>query len=192
MEPHRTGTIPEFLLPLREQAAEFANMAPANLQQVLPTEYAPGAGIGWREDKPIFDQVVGISLVSPCLFRLRRRTGTRCERTSLTVEPRSAYLLQDLHDRNGSTASRLWTVCATRSRSGISNRPVPDKRISPEPRDVRALTGPRSFGSGRKPAGQFPCRRSAPGDARRSLRERASESDLRRRRSRLRRQSLQA
>jgi alkylated DNA repair dioxygenase AlkB len=69
-------------------------MAPANLQQVLLTEYAPGAGIGWHKDKPMFGEVVGISLASPCLFRLRRRISTTWERTSLTVEPRSAYLLQ--------------------------------------------------------------------------------------------------
>jgi alkylated DNA repair dioxygenase AlkB len=94
MELQRTETIPDFLLPLREQAAKFADMAPANLQQVLLTEYAPGAGIGWHKDKPMFGEVVGISLASPCLFRLRRRISTTWERTSLTVEPRSAYLLQ--------------------------------------------------------------------------------------------------
>jgi alkylated DNA repair dioxygenase AlkB len=94
MELQKTETIPDFLLPLREQAAKFADMAPVNLQQVLLTEYAPGAGIGWHKDKPMFGEVVGISLASPCLFRLRRRIGTTWERTSLTVEPRSAYLLQ--------------------------------------------------------------------------------------------------
>jgi alkylated DNA repair dioxygenase AlkB len=94
VELQKTETIPDFLLTLREQAAKFAYMAPANLQQVLLTEYAPGAGIGWHKDKPMFGEVVGISLASPCLFRLRRRIGTAWERTSLTVEPRSAYLLQ--------------------------------------------------------------------------------------------------
>jgi alkylated DNA repair dioxygenase AlkB len=38
--------------------------------------------------------VVGISLLSPCIFRLRRKTVTAWERYSLTVEPRSAYLLR--------------------------------------------------------------------------------------------------
>jgi alkylated DNA repair dioxygenase AlkB len=42
----------------------------------------------------MFGEAVGISLVSPCLFRLRRRISITWERTSLTVEPRSAYLLQ--------------------------------------------------------------------------------------------------
>jgi alkylated DNA repair dioxygenase AlkB len=38
--------------------------------------------------------VVGISLLSPCLLRFRRRLDPAWERVSLTAEPRSAYLLQ--------------------------------------------------------------------------------------------------
>lgn len=90
----RAEDIPGFLLPLRESAARFAGMAPCDLRQVLVTEYAAGAGIGWHRDKPMFDRVVGISLLSPCHFRFRRRAGTAWERMSLMVEPCSAYLLQ--------------------------------------------------------------------------------------------------
>jgi alkylated DNA repair dioxygenase AlkB len=85
--------IPPPLLPLREQAAAFAGLLPERLQQVLVTEYAPGAGIGWHKDRPQFDQVIGVSLRAPCLFRLRRKAGARWERTSFTAQPRSAYLL---------------------------------------------------------------------------------------------------
>ena len=38
--------------------------------------------------------MIGISLLSPCLFRLRRSVGERWERVSLTAEPRSAYVLR--------------------------------------------------------------------------------------------------
>jgi alkylated DNA repair dioxygenase AlkB len=82
------------LLPLRESAAAFAGIAPSGLQHVLITEYAPGAAIGWHKDKAVFGDVVGISLGSPCVFRLRRKTGDAWERASLTLAPRSAYLLQ--------------------------------------------------------------------------------------------------
>jgi alkylated DNA repair dioxygenase AlkB len=85
--------IPPFLLTLRETAAAFAGMPPAKLQQVLVTEYDAGAGIGWHRDKAVFGEVVGISLLSSCRFRLRRKVGTTWERVSLTAEPRSAYLL---------------------------------------------------------------------------------------------------
>jgi alkylated DNA repair dioxygenase AlkB len=89
----RTEDIPAFLLPLRERAATFARMSPVRLQQVLVTEYSPGAGIGWHKDRPVFGEVAGISLVSPCTFRLRRKLGDAWERVSLHAEPRSAYLL---------------------------------------------------------------------------------------------------
>ncbi len=61
---------------------------------MLVTEYGPGAGIGWHRDKAVFGRVVGISLLSPCVFRMRRSVAKRkWERVNLMVEPRSAYLL---------------------------------------------------------------------------------------------------
>ena len=85
--------IPAFLHDLREKAADFAGISPTELQQVLLTEYAAGAGIGWHKDKAVFDEVVGVSLLSPCTFRFRRGKGSGWERFSLSAEPRSAYLL---------------------------------------------------------------------------------------------------
>jgi alkylated DNA repair dioxygenase AlkB len=87
------GDIPPFLIALRETAADFAGMQPERLQQVLVTEYDAGAGIGWHRDKAVFGEVIGLSLLSACRFRLRRKAGSSWERVSLTAEPRSAYLL---------------------------------------------------------------------------------------------------
>lgn len=89
----RADDIPDFLQPLRKRAAELAGLDAQALQQVLVTEYAPGAGIGWHKDRPIFGEVVGLSLLSPCKFRLRRKTGAGWQRASIIVEPRSAYVL---------------------------------------------------------------------------------------------------
>lgn len=86
--------IPPFLHGLRAAAATFAGLQPDDLQQALVTEYGPGAGIGWHRDKVMFGDVVGVSLLSPCTFRLRRRAGSRWERASLTAAPRSAYLMR--------------------------------------------------------------------------------------------------
>lgn len=86
--------IPDFLLPLRQRAAAFAGLPEAEFRQVLVTEYAPGAGIGWHRDKAVFGEVIGVSLLSPCTLRFRRATADGWERRSLTPEPRSAYLLQ--------------------------------------------------------------------------------------------------
>jgi alkylated DNA repair dioxygenase AlkB len=77
----RSQGLPSWLLPLRD------------LQQALVTEYDIGAAIGWHRDKAMFGQVIGISLLSSCRFRLRRKAGPAWERASLIVEPRSAYLL---------------------------------------------------------------------------------------------------
>ena len=85
--------IPDFLLKVRDIAARFAGMSPDDLQQILVTEYSAGAAIGWHRDKGEFGQIVGISLLSPCVFRLRRKHGTTWERASIIAEPRSAYLM---------------------------------------------------------------------------------------------------
>jgi alkylated DNA repair dioxygenase AlkB len=90
---HEGAPIPPFLLALRETAARFAGMNAARLQQVLVTEYGAGAAIGWHRDKAVFGEVVGVSLLAPCVFRLRRKVGPAWERVSLVAEPRSAYLL---------------------------------------------------------------------------------------------------
>ncbi|MDB4880316.1 MAG: 2OG-Fe(II) oxygenase [Gemmatimonadetes bacterium] len=90
----RVDDIPPFLQRLREAAAGFAGMEPALLQHVLVTEYSPGAAIGWHRDKAAFGDVIGISLLAPCTFRLRREEGSGWSRASITAEPRSAYLLR--------------------------------------------------------------------------------------------------
>jgi alkylated DNA repair dioxygenase AlkB len=89
----KTEDMPAFLLPVREQAAAFAGMPPKLLQQVLLTEYKPGVQIGWHKDRSVFGEVVGISLLSRCTFRMRRKLGTKWERASIVAEPRSVYLL---------------------------------------------------------------------------------------------------
>jgi alkylated DNA repair dioxygenase AlkB len=89
----KTEDMPPFLLPVRGQAAAFAGLPPERLQQVLLTEYKPGVQIGWHKDRSVFGEVVGISLVSSCTFRLRRKVGGQWKRASIVAEPRSAYLL---------------------------------------------------------------------------------------------------
>jgi alkylated DNA repair dioxygenase AlkB len=90
----KSEDMPSFLLPVREQAAAFAKIAPQDLQQVLVAEYGAGAAIGWHRDRSVFGDVVGISLLSSCTFRLRRKEEARWQRANLTVEPRSIYLLR--------------------------------------------------------------------------------------------------
>lgn len=93
----KADDIPEYLLPLREAAAVFADMKPEEFQHVLVTEYSAGSGIGWHRDKAVFGEVVGVSLVAPCVLRMRRAIGEKkWERVKVSLESRSAYLLSGL------------------------------------------------------------------------------------------------
>jgi alkylated DNA repair dioxygenase AlkB len=89
-----SDSMPDFLLPLRDITADFAKLPADRFQQALVTEYAPGAGIGWHRDKPMFEDVVAFSLLAPCTLRLRRKDGGGWTRRSQGVAPRSAYLLR--------------------------------------------------------------------------------------------------
>jgi len=86
--------IPDFLVSVRERVAALAGLEPEALEQALVTEYRAGAGIGWHRDRPQFAEVLGVSLLAPCVLRFRRRRGEGWERARLPAEPRSAYLLR--------------------------------------------------------------------------------------------------
>jgi DNA oxidative demethylase len=90
---HRGEALPDWLLPLRDRAAEFAGLPAADLVQALLIRYDSGAGIGWHKDRPLFEHVIGVSLGAPATMRFRRRRADRFERASLPLEPRSIYHL---------------------------------------------------------------------------------------------------
>ncbi len=89
----RADDMPTELLAARAKAAALAGLAPEDLQQCLLNEYRPGAPIGWHRDRPIFEKVVGVSLMSSATFRLRRRVGEGFRRAALELAPRSAYVI---------------------------------------------------------------------------------------------------
>jgi alkylated DNA repair dioxygenase AlkB len=92
--PLPADPIPDFLVETWRNVQTSCGFPFPGLQQVLVSEYAPGAPIGWHKDKPEFGNVMGLSLVSSCVFRLRKREKDRkWQRASLHLEPRSAYLL---------------------------------------------------------------------------------------------------
>jgi DNA oxidative demethylase len=105
-----TTDIPPFLLPLRDQAAEFSGVTSAEFEEALVTEYQAGAGIGWHRDAPQFGIVVGISLLADCTMQFRpwphvtRDDAKRCAKTNQNEQHlarRSAYLLSG-------TARQKW------------------------------------------------------------------------------------
>ena len=87
------SVMPAFLEDLLLRVAEFAGFDLDAFQQVGVNEYRPGVGIGWHKDKPQFGIVVGVSLLAPATMRFRRADGSRWQRISHAVKPRSIYIL---------------------------------------------------------------------------------------------------
>ena len=85
--------IPDWLLSVRERAAELVGVEPDELAEILVQRYPPGAPIGWHRDAPAFGIVVGISLGSPARMRFRRDKGGVRKTFELVLEPRSGYVL---------------------------------------------------------------------------------------------------
>src|ERR1044072_2951342 len=85
--------IPDWLLPVRTRAAAFAGVAADALEHALLIRYGEGAVLGWHRDRPVFGEVIGISLLSPAPLRFRRKLGAKWQRFTLAAEPRSIYLL---------------------------------------------------------------------------------------------------
>ncbi len=111
----RGAPMPGWLLPIRDRAAAAAGLAPDALVQALLLRYGPGAGIGWHRDRPIYDQVVGISLGAPATMRFRRKQGERWRRVNVPLEPRGLYHLSGevRHDWEHSIApidQTRWSV----------------------------------------------------------------------------------
>jgi alkylated DNA repair dioxygenase AlkB len=89
-----SSPMPDYLKEIRSKAAAFAGLAADELAHALITEYKPGTTIGWHRDRDVFEDVVGLSFLSSCIFRFRQKQGNKWERYSLEMVPRSAYLLR--------------------------------------------------------------------------------------------------
>lgn len=83
--------LPPYLLDLRLKIASFASRSPDAFEQVLVTQYVPGTALAWHRDRLQYGEIVGLSLLAPAKFKLRRRVGLKWERAAITLEPRSVY-----------------------------------------------------------------------------------------------------
>ena len=66
--------------------------------ELLITEYPVGSVINWHRDAPPFDVIVGISLMSDCIFKFRphaKAEQTRQSIISYEVARRSLYVIRD-------------------------------------------------------------------------------------------------
>jgi alkylated DNA repair dioxygenase AlkB len=109
---------PSFLVSLRNKIAAIFDRPAEAFRQVLINQYRPGAGIGWHRDKTQFDEVVGVSLLAPCVLRFagrRPRLGT--ERRSRSSHVR-LICFRARPAPFGSTAFRRSTSFVIQLRSG--------------------------------------------------------------------------
>lgn len=101
---HPTTPAPSWLAALRDRCAEVwrrrlrgespQESAAPHFEQFLIARYPPGATIGWHRDAPMFGApVAGVSLLSPCTMKFRRKRGDGFEMWPHPLEPRSLYLL---------------------------------------------------------------------------------------------------
>jgi alkylated DNA repair dioxygenase AlkB len=83
--------MPETFLQLREKAAAFASVDPADIPEALLNRYEEGAVIQPHRDKPHWEHVVGISLGEAVPMHFTRGE----ERVAVMLPRRSMYLLAD-------------------------------------------------------------------------------------------------
>ena len=89
----RADEMPQFLIPLRERAAKFAELPADRMVEAIVTEYSAGAPIGWHRDAPQFGDVIGISVGGSCRMRFKpyKKEGRI---VSQILEPRSLYVIR--------------------------------------------------------------------------------------------------
>ncbi|KTC64706.1 2OG-Fe(II) oxygenase superfamily (plasmid) [Legionella adelaidensis] len=90
---HLTTPPPPFLTPLIQKSAEALQVDEKEIAEILITQYPVGAGISWHRDAPVFDKILGLSLVSGCPLKLRIPSNKEVIKVHLA--PRSAYILSD-------------------------------------------------------------------------------------------------
>ena len=117
--------IPKAFQWLIQKVANELHIHQDTIAELLVTEYGTGTVINWHLDAPLFDIIIGISLLSDCIFKLRpqeKTRQTRSETISFPVEKRSLYVMKD----------------EARSQWQHSIAPVKSKRYSITLRTLRA------------------------------------------------------
>ncbi len=93
-EVHVREDFPEWLIGLRDRAAQAAGIDSQLVEQSLVNKYSPGAGIGWHRDAPAFGPtVMGLSLGSDDVIRFRREVDGQFEMYKQPLARRSLYVM---------------------------------------------------------------------------------------------------
>ncbi len=110
---------------LIDKVGKYVDRKPKEFAELLILEYPAGAVINWHRDAPPFDIIIGISLMTDVVFKLRPYDKSKQGRgsiMSIPVRRRSLYIMQG----------------AARSEWEHSTAPVKEKRYSVTLRTLRA------------------------------------------------------
>lgn len=83
---------------LIEKVAAHLQLNSQEISELLVTEYPAGAVINWHRDAPPFHTIIGISLLSDCVFKLRPYNKAKQGRKSiisLPVQRCSLYVMKE-------------------------------------------------------------------------------------------------
>jgi alkylated DNA repair dioxygenase AlkB len=83
---------------LIKRVSNYINVPENLVSELLITEYPKDSVINWHRDAPPFDTIIGISLLSDCVFKLRPHEKSKQNRKniiSLPVLRRSLYIMKD-------------------------------------------------------------------------------------------------
>ena len=95
----RGKEIPVVFYPLIQKVSKKLKLKDEEMAELLVTEYPPASVINWHRDAPPFDKIIGISLLSDCVFRFRPHDKSKQGKHALIqlkVEPRSLYIMQGI------------------------------------------------------------------------------------------------
>lgn len=85
------------LKPLRDKVAQWLDVPPSRLVQVLVAEYGPGTPLGWHRDVPDYESIAGVSLGSEAILKFRPYPPDEVAKrkaVQLEVAPRSIYKIE--------------------------------------------------------------------------------------------------
>lgn len=135
---YKTGTrtlapappIPDYLITVRDRAAEISGCDPAILEQALVTWYPIGAAIDWHVDHLSFgDTIIAASLLGHGRLQLRRTLKTPILMRR-DLAPRSLYVLPARyrydHLHRVTAREERWSVTFR----NIAHEPVPRRRAA--------------------------------------------------------------
>jgi alkylated DNA repair protein (DNA oxidative demethylase) len=87
--------IPEELVPIMHQAAEFAALREGELVEAIVNRYPLGGSVGWHQDAPVYDVIVGVSLGAACTIQFRTEEASERRVFEQLLDSGSACIMRD-------------------------------------------------------------------------------------------------